>query len=126
LDIGCGEGKLSNFLAMALGKEVCGIDISDFKLAKAWEVAEAQGISHLVQFIQGDASHLDFLADKSFAAIISIFSLHELENPRKVMKELRRVLRAKGRLIVVDFIPGARLKSCGAKGTMPSGKSSSC
>lgn len=108
LDIGCGEGKLANFMATTLGKQVHGIDISDYKLAKAQEAAEQHGISHLVQFVNANASRLAFLDDTSFAAIVSVYTLHELENPRKALQELRRVLRAGGRLVIVDFTKGGK------------------
>jgi ubiquinone/menaquinone biosynthesis C-methylase UbiE len=108
LDVGCGEGKLANFLAATLGKQVCGIDISGVKLARARETAEAQGISHLVQFLEGDASNLDLLANKSFGAIVSVYTLHEFDDPREALRELGRVLRAEGRFIVMDFVRGGR------------------
>ena len=106
LDVGCGEGKLANFLAATLGKEVRGIDISASKLSKAREAAEESGISHLVQFVNADASRLDFLADRSFAAIVSVYTLHELENTQRALRELTRVLADGGRFIVVDFTKG--------------------
>jgi len=108
LDIGCGEGKLANFLAMTLGKEVRGIDISSSKLVKACQAAEAQRVSHLVQFIEVDASRLDFLVDGSFGAVVSVYTLHELDDAHKALKELRRVLGTKGKLVVVDFIKGGK------------------
>ena len=108
LDVGCGEGKLASFLATRLGKEVHGIDISDSKLARAREAAKGEGVSNLVQFVNADASRLGFLADKSFAAIVSIYTLHELENPRKALQELTRVLADGGRFIVVDFTRGGK------------------
>ncbi len=108
LDIGCGEGKLANFLATTLGKEVRGIDISDFKLVKAREEARAQGVSHLVQFMEGDATHLNTIADQSFGAIVNVYTLHELEHPFKALEELRRVLGAGGKLVMVDFIKGGK------------------
>lgn len=115
LDIGCGEGKLANFMATTLGKRVHGIDISDSKLAKAQEAAEQHGISHLVQFVNANVSRLDFLDDKSFAAIVSVFTMHEIDDPHKALKELRRVLRAGGRLIVVDFTKGGKAEGLWAE-----------
>jgi len=106
LDIGCGEGKLANFLGATLGKEVSGIDISDTKLVKARESAEAQGISQLVHFVEGDASHMDNIANKSFKAIVSVYTLHELGDPNKALREMDRVLGIKGKLVLVDFIKG--------------------
>ena len=106
LDIGCGEGKLANFLAMTLGKEVRGIDISNTKLAKAREEAKAQGVSHLVQFMEGDATHLNTGADQFFGAIVNVYTLHELDDAHKTLKELRMVLEAGGKLVMVDFIKG--------------------
>ena len=106
LDVGCGEGKLVNFLAMVLGREVWGIDISSSKLVNAREAAKAGGVSHLVRFMGGDASDLDFLADESFAAVVSRYTLHELENPLSALKELWRLLRVGGKLMVIDFIKG--------------------
>ena len=108
LDIGCGEGKLANFLAMTLGKEVRGIDISSTKLAKAREEARAQGVSHLVQFMEGDATRMNTTADQSFAAIVNVYTLHELEHPYKALEELRRVLGVGGKLVMVDFMKGGK------------------
>ena len=108
LDVGCGEGKLANFLAMTLGKEVRGIDISDVKLVKAREEARAQGVSHLVRFIEADASRLDFLVDESFGAVVSVYTLHEIDDPSEALKELRRILVTKGKLVVVDFVKGGK------------------
>lgn len=108
LDVGCGEGRLVNFLAMILGREVWGIDNSSSKLVKAREVAKARGVSHLVRFMEGDASDLGFLADESFAAVVSRYTLHELENPLSALKELRRLLGVGGKLIVVDFVKGGK------------------
>ena len=107
LDVGCGEGRLTNFLAAKLNSETYGIDISDFNLTKAQEAAQAQGISHLVQYVKGDASKLHFL-DESFAAVVILYSLHEIENPRNALKEVWRVLKVKGKLIVADFIKGGK------------------
>lgn len=106
LDIGCGEGKLANFLGATLDKEVRGIDISNTKLIKARESTEEQGISQLVQFMEGDASHMDNIANKSFGAIVSVYTLHELDDPNKALKEVERVLGAGGKLVLVDFIKG--------------------
>ena len=86
MDIGCGEGKLANFLGATLDKEVRGIDISNTKLIKARESTEEQGISQLVQFMEGDASHMDNIANKSFGAIVSVYTLHELDDPNKALK----------------------------------------
>ena len=103
LDIGCGEGKLANFLAMTLGKEVRGIDISNTKLAKAREEAKAQGVSY---FMEGDATHLSTGADQFFGAIVNVYTLHELDDAHKTLKELRMVLEAGGKLVMVDFMKG--------------------
>jgi ubiquinone/menaquinone biosynthesis C-methylase UbiE len=108
LDVGCGEGELANFLAARLGKVLCGIDISSAKLGKAREAAKAGGISRSVRFMEGDASHLDFLAGESFSAVVSVYTLHELDDPHKALKELWRVLEAKGKLVVVDFVRGGK------------------
>jgi ubiquinone/menaquinone biosynthesis C-methylase UbiE len=108
VDVGCGEGQLANFLAATMNRQVQGIDVSSTKLVKAREAAKASGISQLVQFIQGDASHLDFLADEFFGAIVSVYTLHELDDPRKALGELWRVLRAKGKFVLVDFIKGGK------------------
>ena len=108
LDIGCGEGELANFLAATMDRQVQGIDVSSTKLVKAREAAKASGISQLVRFIEGDASHLDFLTDESSGAVVSVYTLHELDDPRKALKELCRVLRAKGKFVLVDFIKGGK------------------
>ena len=108
LDVGCGEGELANFLAAAMGSHVQGIDVSGTKLVKAREASRARDLSHLVRFIEADASRLDFLVDESFGAVVSVYTLHELDNPRKALKELGRALGTKGKLVVVDFVKGGK------------------
>lgn len=106
LDVGCGDGKLVNFLAFELKKRVFGVDVSDADFGSARREAELKKVSHLVKFVQADSKNLDIFEDNYFGAVVSVYALHELGDALAVLKELNRVLKPGGKLIIADFIPG--------------------
>ncbi|MCK4731791.1 MAG: class I SAM-dependent methyltransferase [Methanophagales archaeon] len=106
LDVGCGDGELVIFLAFELKKEVFGVDISDADFGSAGREAELKKVLHLVKFVRTDSKNLDLFEDNYFGAIVSVYALHELGGTLAVLKELKRVLKPGGKLIVVDFIRG--------------------
>jgi len=106
LDVGCGDGRLVNFLALKLGKKIFGVDISDTGFEKAREEAELENVSSMVEFVKSDASHLAVFENKSFGGVISVYTLHEFEDPLVVLKEMGRVLKTGGKVVIADFIKG--------------------
>lgn len=106
LDVGCGGGRLVNFLALKLGKKVFGVDVSDASFEKARREAKLKNISSLVEYAKTDASHLDMFWDEFFGGVVSVYTLHEFDEPLAALREMRRVLKNGGKLVIVDFIRG--------------------
>ena len=98
LDVGTGTGFLALSLA-GLGYDVVGIDLSEKMLSKAIKKAESDVIN--VEFRIGDAEKTQF-NDKSFDAVISRHLLWTLPNPRKAIEEWNRILKPKGKVLIID------------------------
>lgn len=103
-DIGTGTGVLALELARQ-GLDVVGIDRSEAMLEAArqkWalEAGDARG---RVEFKAGDAHALP-LADASVDAAFAHMVLHSLEDPERAVREMARILRPGGRVVIVDFL----------------------
>ena len=109
LDVACGTGDLSLVLARAGKAQVVGLDFCRPMLEIARRKAEAD--SRAIPFLEGDALRLPF-ADETFDAATIAFGLRNLAGVSDGLKELRRILRAGGRLAVLEFsspvVPGFR------------------
>jgi ubiquinone/menaquinone biosynthesis C-methylase UbiE len=95
LDVACGHGRIANRLAER-GARVTGLDADPFFLAKAREAGSG------AEFVEGDMRTLPF-PDASFdAALLWFTSLGYFDDDgnRAVLRELRRVLRPRGRAVV--------------------------
>lgn len=101
LDIGCGGCELGRFIAEQNGAHVLGLDISDGKFP------QQENLSHRVKCRKGDAGNIEFLEDRSVDGVVSVYSLHEMNNALKALEESRRVLRPAGRILIVDFPKGS-------------------
>jgi SAM-dependent methyltransferase len=95
LDAGCGGGGAC-FLAAALGSEVTGFDASHALLAIARERLPQ------ARFVHGDLEQLPF-PDRHFDAALAANSVIFAEDVRQAMRELRRVVRAGGRVAVTSW-----------------------
>ena len=104
LDLGCGDGTTA-LPAARLGAEVLGVDIAGNLVAAGNQRAEAEGLTKC-RFQEGDASHLDDLADDSFDLVVSIFGAMFAPRPFDVAKEMVRVTRPGGRIVMGNWIPG--------------------
>lgn len=91
LDVGCGVGQVSNFLA-GRGFDVTGIDISSLFVKEAKKLGKAK-------FRTMDSTILSF-KDESFDAVISAETLEHITNPEKALSEMTRVLKKGGKLIL--------------------------
>jgi SAM-dependent methyltransferase len=89
LDLGCGDGQLTQRLASA-GARVIGVDASPEMLA----AARSRGIDAR----EGSAESLPF-ADRAFDAVFSNAVLHWVRNQDAMMAEVRRVLKPGGRFV---------------------------
>ena len=106
VDVGCGDGRLVNFLALKLGKKTFGVDISNTGFEEARREAKLKNVSSMVDFVKSDAGHLDVFDDNFFGGVVSVYTLHEFEDPLVVLKEIGRVLKTGGKVVIVDFIKG--------------------
>ncbi len=104
LDLGCGDGTTALPTAR-LGAEVLGVDIAGNLVVAGNQRAQAEGLSNC-RFQEGDASHLDDLADDSFDLVVSIFGAMYAPRPVDVAKEMVRVTRPGGRIVMGNWIPG--------------------
>jgi SAM-dependent methyltransferase len=103
LDLGCGDGTTAVPAAM-LGADVLGVDIAANLVAAGNERARSLGLSNL-RFQEGDASNLSELADSSFDLVVSIFGAMFAPRPNDVAKEMVRVTRPGGRIVMGNWIP---------------------
>ena len=103
LDLGCGDGTTAVPEAQ-LGADVLGVDIASNLVAAGTARAEALGLTNL-RFQQGDASDLQGLEDESFDLVVSIFGAMFAPKPNDVAKEMVRVTKPGGRIVMGNWIP---------------------
>jgi len=103
LDLGCGDGTTAVPEAQ-LGADVLGVDIAENLVAAGNARAQELGLDNL-RFQEGDASHLDELDDASFDLVVSIFGAMFAPKPFDVAKEMVRVTRPGGRIVMGNWIP---------------------
>lgn len=104
LDIGCGDGTTA-IPAAKLGANVLGVDIASNLVIAGNRRVEAEGLTNCL-FREGDATNLHELDDQSFDLVVSIFGVMFAPKPMDVAKELVRVTRAGGRIVMGNWIPG--------------------
>ncbi|MFL6851859.1 MAG: class I SAM-dependent methyltransferase [Sphingomicrobium sp.] len=104
LDLGCGDGTTA--LPMAhRGADVLGIDIATNLVAAGKARAREAGLDN-VRFIEGDASNLAGIADSSFDLLVTIFGAMFAPRPYDVAREMVRVTRPGGKIVMANWIPG--------------------
>ncbi|HEU5476942.1 MAG TPA: class I SAM-dependent methyltransferase [Gaiellaceae bacterium] len=103
LDVGCGDGTTAVPEAQ-LGANVLGVDIARNLVAAGNARAERFGLANL-RFQEGDAMDLKDLADDSFDLVVSIFGAMFAPRPFDVAKEVVRVTRPGGRIVMGNWIP---------------------
>ncbi len=104
LDLGCGDGTTA-LPAARLGADVLGVDIANNLVEAGNSRARAEGLTNC-RFQQGDATNLTELADRSFDLVVSIFGAMFAPKPFDVAKEMVRVTRPGGRIVMGNWIPG--------------------
>lgn len=105
LDVGCGDGHLVNFLAKRTGKEIIGLDISNSGFRKATKKATQSGVPGLVRCVKCDAHQMkECFADERFEAVTITYTLHHLEDPVTVLREIREILQPNGKVLIADWI----------------------
>jgi ubiquinone/menaquinone biosynthesis C-methylase UbiE len=103
LDLGCGDGTTAVPLAR-LGAEVVGIDIARNLVDAGNKRAAEAGLNRLT-FQEGDACNLQGVSDHSFDLTVSVFGAMFAPKPFDVAKEMVRVTRPGGRIVMGNWIP---------------------
>jgi ubiquinone/menaquinone biosynthesis C-methylase UbiE len=104
LDLGCGDGTTA-IPAAQKGATVRGVDIARNLVEAGARRAKSMGLSN-VTFEEGDASHLDAVKDNSVDRVVSIFGAMFAPRPFDVAKEMARVTRPGGTIVMGNWIPG--------------------
>jgi len=104
LDLGCGDGTTA-VPAAKLGADVLGVDIARNLVEAGNRRAKEMGLTNC-RFQEGDATNLHELEDQSFDLVVSIFGAMFAPKPHDVAKEMSRVTRPGGRIVMGNWIPG--------------------
>ena len=103
LDLGCGDGTTA-LPAARLGATVLGVDIARNLVEAGNTRAKAEGLTNCT-FQEGDASDLRGLQDRTFDLVVSVFGAMFAPKPFEVAKEMVRVTRRGGRIVMGNWIP---------------------
>ena len=103
LDLGCGDGTTALHLAL-LGADVTGVDIARNLVDAGNKRAADAGLNRLT-FHQGDACNLEGVDDDSFELTLSVFGAMFATKPFDVAKEMVRVTKPGGQIVMGNWIP---------------------
>lgn len=104
LDLGCGDGTTA-LPEARMGANVLGVDIARNLVEAGNARAKAEGLTNCT-FQEGDATNLIELNDERFDLVVSIFGAMFAPRPGDVAKEMVRVTRIGGRIVMGNWIPG--------------------
>lgn len=104
LDLGCGDGTTA-IPEAKLGANVLGVDIAGNLVEAGNKRVQAEGIANCT-FQEGDATDLHQLKDESFDVVVTIFGAMFAPKPFDVAKEMVRVTRPGGKIVMGNWIPG--------------------
>lgn len=102
LDVACGPGLLACAFAR-VAKYVTGIDMTPAMLEQARKTQQEQDLKNL-SWQQGDVYSLPFPPDQ-FSIVSSRFVFHHLQDPLAALKEMKRVCKPDGKVVVADMAP---------------------
>lgn len=105
LDVGCGIGGPSRYLASRFGCRVTGVDLTADFVALAGMLAQRTRLSDKVSYRQGDALDMPF-ADASFDLVWSQNAAMNIADRDRLYAEMRRVLTPSGRLALQEIAAG--------------------
>ncbi len=102
LDVACGPGLLACAFAK-VAKQATGIDMTPAMLEQAHKTQQQQGLKN-VSWLPGNVYSLPFPPEQ-FSIVSSRFAFHHLQDPLAALKEMRRVCKPGGRIVVADMAP---------------------
>lgn len=103
LDLGCGDGTTA-LPSAQLGAQVLGVDIARNLVTAGNQRAAEYGLTNL-EFQEGDATNLQEIPDAQFDVVVSIFGAMFAPKPFDVAKEMVRVTKPGGRIVMGNWIP---------------------
>lgn len=107
LDVACGTGDLSIELQQHAQAKVIGTDFCRPMLAVAYDKNAKKNLS--IPYLEGDGMNLSF-PDDTFDAVTIAFGLRNFSNWLDGLRELRRVTKKGGKLVILEFstpiVPG--------------------
>jgi ubiquinone/menaquinone biosynthesis C-methylase UbiE len=103
LDLGCGDGTTA-LPEARLGADVLGVDIAKNLVEAGNKRVKEEGLTNC-KFQEGDASNLHELKDHTFDLVVSIFGAMFAPKPFDVAKEMVRVTRPGGQIVMGNWIP---------------------
>jgi ubiquinone/menaquinone biosynthesis C-methylase UbiE len=104
LDVACGPGLLACAFARA-ASHATGIDLTPAMLVQARALQTEQGVEN-VTWEQGDVLPLPY-GDANFSIVTARYAFHHFLDPLAVLREMRRVCKPMGRIVVADSAPAA-------------------
>jgi len=104
LDVACGPGSLACAFAH-VARHAVGLDITPAMLDQARKTQQEQGLNN-VSWQSGDVLALPY-PDHHFSIVVSRFVFHHLPEPLAALREMVRVCKPGGRVVVADMSPAA-------------------
>lgn len=102
LDVATGTGDLAIAIASVKPQKIVGIDISEKMLEVGRQKLCSKGMDQLITLRRADAEKIPF-SDNTFDAITVAFGVRNFENLELGLKEMRRVLRPEGVMLILEF-----------------------
>jgi len=102
LDVATGTGDFAIAALTVSPEQVTGVDIAGHMLEVGRDKLRRKGLDHRIQLHNGEAEHLEF-PDDAFDAAMVAFGARNFENLEKGLREMQRVVRPGGRIIVLEF-----------------------
>ncbi len=104
LNVGTGSVENAEFLARSLSKRgrIWTLNPSQEVLAEARKTLAAKGLSSRIEFVRASANETG-LQSGFFECIVSVMTLHQIEDLRPAIGEMMRVLKAHGKIFLVDY-----------------------
>ncbi|MEV5568672.1 methyltransferase domain-containing protein [Spirillospora sp. NPDC052269] len=101
LEVAAGTALVSRAVAARV-RHVTALDLTPAMLAEGKRAADASGVTNMT-FTRGDANDLPYL-DRSFTLVLTRFSMHQVDDPETVVREMVRVARPGAAIVVADIV----------------------
>lgn len=111
LEVGCGAGQPSLFLARAFGCTATGVDLAEGRIHMAKEFSAEAGLDDRARYVVADATTME-LEEPSFDAVLFLESMVNMPEKDAILRRSHRYLRPGGRIMVSDYVK-LTPESCG-------------